>query len=169
MSLPLILSLPGRHIPCPLCPNFLSGVRGWRPKRKPCGDVLGRHCLQKMALESFLHVDGIRHFFLSAFQGGTQAWPVSGIPLVAACPSSGALSVVAPAPWVLLSLLGDGGLLAGHRQAPLALAGPQAHWCKISGKAQSSHQGENHLPGAALIREGVAAAGDGDTSVKKRL
>lgn len=135
MILPLIPSLPVRHVPCPLCPNFLSGVRGWRPKRKPCSDVLGRHCLQKMALESFLHVGGIWHFSLSAFHGGTQAWPVSGIPLVAACPSSGAPSVVAPAPWVLLSLLWGGGLLAGHRQTPLAFAGPRAHWCKISGKA----------------------------------
>lgn len=114
----------------PSLPQFSFRVRGWRPKRKPCSDVLGRHCLQKMALESFLHVGGIRHFSLSAFHGGTQAWPVSGIPLVAACPSSGAPSVVAPAPWVLLSLLWGGGLLAGHRQAPLAFAGPRAHWCK---------------------------------------
>lgn len=80
--------------------------------RKPCSDVeiviLGgsgernysQHCREKMALEGFLRVGGVWHFLPSCFHKGTQAWPVSGTPGVAACLSSGAPSGVALAPWV---------------------------------------------------------------------
>lgn len=57
--------------PGPSAPTFFRGIRGWGPKRK-CGDVLGRDCLQKMVLESFLYVGGIWLFSPSSFHGGTQ-------------------------------------------------------------------------------------------------